>query len=135
MRRTVGNVNRDHLAQLLDSPGYASSACRHALLEGAEFIVWDGSAPASGMVPAYERREAHTVARGIPTLGFPEALASLRSVGAAQVQLGQVTVANPPYLFMLFLAADSSEVVACLGVDQEHQAIGQSVGLDAAARA
>jgi hypothetical protein len=121
VQRTVSNVNRDHLAQLLDGPGYASSACRHALLDGADFIVWDGCTPASGMLPAYERREAHTVASGIPTLGFPEALASLRSLGTQQVQLGQVTVANPPYVFMLFFAADSSTVVACLGVDQVHQ--------------
>jgi hypothetical protein len=111
-------VNRDHLAELLDGPGYATSACRHALLDGADFIVWDGRTPASGMLPAYERREAHTIARGIPTLGFPEALASLRGLGTEPVQLGQVTVTDPPYLFMLFLTADASSVVACLGVDQ-----------------
>ena len=114
-------MKRDQLAQLLDGSAYASSACRHALLEGADYILWDGSVPASRMLPAYERREAHTVAEGIPTLGFPEALASLRGIGSQQVQLGQVTVADPPYLFMLFLAADSSTVIACLGVDQEHK--------------
>ena len=115
-------MERDQLAQLLDTPGYASSACRHALLRGADFILWEGSVPASRMVPAYERRESHTVAEGIRTLGFADAVASLRDVGTQHVQLGQVTVTDPPYLFMLFLAADASTVVACLGVDQQHQA-------------
>jgi hypothetical protein len=115
-------VRRDELAQLLDGSNYARSACRHALLEGADFIVWDGPVSAARMLPAYERREAHTVAQGIPTLGFAEAMVSLREMGAGEVRLGQVTVADPPYLFMLFLggpaAAAPTSVVACLGVDQ-----------------
>ena len=64
----------------------------------------------------------HTVAEGIPTLGFSEAVASLRGMGTQPVQLGQVTVEDPPYLFMLFLADDASSVVACLGIDQQHRA-------------
>ena len=111
-------MERNRLAQLLNGPGYAFSACRHALLEGAEFILWEGSAPAHRMLPAYERREAHTISEGIATLGFPEALVALRAVGAEPVRLGQVTVADPPYLFMIFLAADDAAVVACLGIEQ-----------------
>jgi hypothetical protein len=115
-------VERDHLAQLLDTSGYASKACRHALLEGAEFIFWDGSVPASRMLPAYERRQSHTLAEGIPTLGFAEAVDGLRSMGTEPVRLGQVTVVDPPYLFMVFLTADSSTIVGCLGIGQQRQA-------------
>jgi hypothetical protein len=114
-------VERSELAQLLDTSTYAWGACRHALLEGAAFIVWEGSVPASRLLPAYERRAMRAVADGIPTIGFAEAVASLRSIGNQPVQLGQVTVADPPYLFMLFLANDPSTVVACLGIDQQHQ--------------
>jgi hypothetical protein len=115
-------VERNELAQLLDTSGYASGACRHALLDGAGFIVWDGAVPASRILPAYERRAVRTVAEGVPTLGFAEAVATLRRMGAAPVRLGQVTVADPPYVFMLFFDDDASTVVACLGIDQQHRA-------------
>jgi hypothetical protein len=111
-------VERTQLAQLLDNTGYAAGACRHALLDGAGFIMWESLVPASRILPAYERRESHTVANGIPTLGFAEALAELRTLGPRTVQIGQVTVADPPYVFMVFLSEDASAVVACLGIDQ-----------------
>lgn len=114
-------MDRDRLAQLLDTPAYATSACRHALLDGAEFTVWEGSVPASSMVPAYERRERHTEAAGIPTVGFPAAIANLREMGTRRVQVGQVKVTNPPYVFMVFLDEDSTAVVACVGVDQQRE--------------
>jgi hypothetical protein len=111
-------MNRDSLAQLLDTPDYASSACRHALLGGADLIMWDGRTPADQMVPAYERRQARTVAAGLSTLGFPEALVALRDLHTEPVQLVQVTVTNPGYLFMVFLAGDPAAVVACIGIEQ-----------------
>jgi hypothetical protein len=114
-------VERAQLAQLLDNTGYAAGACRHALLDGAGFIMWESLVPASRILPAYERRETHTVASGIPTLGFAEALAELRSLGPRTVQIGQVTVTDPPYVFMVFLSEDASAVVACLGIDQTER--------------
>ena len=84
--------------------------------------MWDGAVPASRILPAYERRAVRTVAEGIPTLGFADAVASLRRMGTQPVRLGQVTVADPPYLFMLFLSDDASTVVACLGIDQKDRA-------------
>ncbi len=110
------NVERNRLAELLDGPGYANNACRHALLDGARFLLWDGRTPADRMVPAYERKEALAAAQGTATLGFSEALVALRAAGSRQLRLGQVTVANPPYKFMVFLSDDSDAVVACLGV-------------------
>jgi hypothetical protein len=111
-------VERNELAQLLDISGYASGACRHALLGGAGFTVWDDAVPASRIVPAYERRAVRTVAEGTPTLGFADAVAALRRIGTQPVRLGQVTVTEPPYVFMVFLSGDASTVVACLGIDQ-----------------
>jgi hypothetical protein len=114
-------VERNQLAELLDGPGYASSACRHALLDGARFLVWEGATPADRMVPAYERREALAAASGTATLGFPDALVALRAAGNQLLRLGQVTLANPPYRFMVFLSGDPDAVVACLGVQGEQK--------------
>ncbi len=113
----VPGVERVRLAELLDTPSYASSACRYALLDGARFVVWDSSGPADRMVPAYERRGALAAAAGTSTLGFPEALAALRAAGSQHLRLGTVTLAQPPYRFTVFLADDPEIVVACLGIE------------------
>jgi len=113
-------MERNQLAELLDGPGYADCACRHALLHGAAFLVWKGSAAADRMVPAYERRRRRAAAEGMATLGFPEALLVLRALGTQQVRLGQVTLLDNTYRFMLFLAADLSAVVACLGIESDR---------------
>ena len=109
-------MERDHLAHLLDRTDHASTACRTALLSGADFVLWDGSTPASRMVPAYERRQAQTTASGAATLGLDEALATLREAGVTGIRLGQVTLSDPPYVFMVFLAGDPASVIACFGV-------------------
>lgn len=114
-------MERDHLAQLLDENSDASSACRSALLQGAELIVWDGTTPADRMVPTYVRRQMLTIATGTATVGFPEALAALRSAGVAPVRLGQVTATEPPYLYMVFLTGEPTAVVACFGIRRDPQ--------------
>ena len=113
------DVERTRLAELLDSPDYASSACRHALLDGARFVVWESSGPADRMVPAYERREALAAAAGTSTLGFSKALVALRAAGSQHLRLGTVTRAQPSYRFTVFLAVDPEVVIACLGVEGE----------------
>ena len=112
-------MERTELAQLFDTSDTASGACRHALLGGADYIVWEDPVPADRILPAYERRALRTVAAGVPTVGFAEAMASLRRIGTQPVRLGQVTGTDPPFLYMLFLTDDASTVVACLGIDQE----------------
>ena len=113
-------MERDQLVELLDGPGDAGSACRHALLDGAAFLVWEGSAAADRMIPAYERRQRRAAAEGMATLGFSEALVALRAMGTQQLRLGQVALLDNTYRFMLFLAADLSAVVACLGIESDR---------------
>jgi hypothetical protein len=113
-------MERDQLVELLNGPGGAGIACRQALLDGATFLVWKGCAAADRMVPAYERRQRHAVAEGVATLGLPEALVALRAMGTEQLRLGQVTLLDNTYSFMLFLAADLSVVVACLGIESDR---------------
>ena len=114
-------MERNQLAELLDGPGLAGSACRHALLNGAAFLIWEGSAAADRMVPAYERRQRRAAANGTATLGFPEALDALTAMGRQQLRLGQVTLLDHTYRFMLFLAGDLHAVVACLGIQSDRQ--------------
>jgi hypothetical protein len=113
-------VERNQLAELLDGPGLAGSACRHALLNGAAFVIWDGSAAADSMIPAYERRQRRAAADGKATLGFAEGLVALTAMGRQQLRLGQVTLLDQTYRFMLFLAADLQTVVACLGIESDR---------------
>jgi len=115
-------MERNQLAHLLDRTDHASSACRTALLCGADFTLWDGTTPASRMVPAYERRQAQTLATGAATLGLDEALDTLREAGVTGVRLAQVNVSDPPYVFMVFLAGDPASVITCFGVSQAARA-------------
>ncbi|MFG3701674.1 hypothetical protein ACGF5C_27745 [Micromonospora sp. NPDC047620] len=79
--------------------------------------------PASHMVRIYRRRERHIKARGVSSLGFAEAVQALTDAGHLPLRLGSVAAADPPYHFQIFLSADASTVVACLGVDQAHRMI------------
>ncbi|WP_144120960.1 hypothetical protein [Catellatospora sichuanensis] len=112
------------LIRLLGERNDAFEACRLALEDGASFRIFEDPAPlpAHHYARIYARRERLTRNAGRPTLGFREAADRLGESGDQPLRLGQVTVISPPYHFQLFLTADISAVVACLGVDQQHQA-------------
>jgi hypothetical protein len=109
-------VNRDDLAELLLGEGAAATACSSALQDGAELILWQGTAPADRMLAAYRRRHQRALADAAPTVGFPEALERLGRAGADSVRLGQVTANDPDYLYMVFLTEDPPALVACVGI-------------------
>ncbi|MGK5445069.1 hypothetical protein ACSNN7_25025 [Micromonospora sp. URMC 105] len=117
-------MKREELISLLADESPADTACREALERGAPFRIWDdsgGSIPASNLASTYRAREAITRDRGIPTLGFAAAVETLYALGEQPVRLGGVTQVDPPYYFQLFLTADATSVLACIGVDQQHQ--------------
>ena len=109
-------VSRDVLAELLVGEGAAASACSSALRDGAELILWQGSAPADRMLAAYRRRHQRALADAAPTVGFPEALERLGRAGADVLQLGQVSGNNPDFLYMIFLTDNPPALVACVGI-------------------
>jgi hypothetical protein len=109
-------MDQDHLTSLLSHSNDAGSACRDALLDGAELILWHGSAPADRMLAAYRRRHARTVADAVESIGFPEALENLGRAGTRELNLGQVTVADPAYVYMVFMSEDPPALVACVGI-------------------
>ncbi|WP_446217361.1 hypothetical protein [Micromonospora sp. IBHARD004] len=117
-------MNREELIPLLADESLVNKACREALERGASFRIWDGAVglvPANNLASTYRVREVHTRERGIPTLGFAEAVETLHAFGEQPVRLGGVTQLDPPYYFQLFLTADAASVLACIGVDQQHQ--------------
>lgn len=117
-------MEREELIALLAEESPVTTACREALARGAAFRIWDGafgSVPANNLAATYGVRRVHTRERGIPTLGFAEAVETLRALGEQPVRLGGVTQLDPPYYFQLFLTADAASVLACIGVDQRHQ--------------
>ncbi|MDW5330818.1 hypothetical protein [Plantactinospora sp. KLBMP9567] len=114
-------MRRETLVALLSGAGEAYEACRAALGAGAGFDIATGLVPASQLAATYGVRKKITRDAGIPTLGFAEAVEHLRDAGDQALRLGGVRVDSPPYYFQLFLSADASSVVACIGVDQQHQ--------------
>ena len=115
-------MDRDDLARMLERDGAAFAACRRAVLAGAQFWVTDGTQPASTLVSLYARRDRRTRQRGIPTVGFADAVAELDARGDDLVRIGAVDEDEPPYHFQLFLDEHATTVVACLGVDQRWKA-------------
>jgi hypothetical protein len=117
-------VERVQLISLLVGQTASFAACREALEGGASFGFGAGLLPARHYAAIYKRRERHTRQAGIPTVGFAEAVKTLDSLEGEPLQIAAVRQTDPPHYFQLFLTADRSAVVACIGVDQQHQAGG-----------
>ncbi|MDH6463844.1 hypothetical protein M2302_004041 [Micromonospora sp. A200] len=115
-------MERAQLISLLVGQTASFAACREALERGAPFTSSDGLLPACHYARIYERRERHTREAGIPTVGFAEAVKALDALEDEPLQIAGVRQSGPRYYFQLFLAADRSAVVACIGVDQQHHA-------------
>ncbi|MGK5742902.1 hypothetical protein [Micromonospora sp. URMC 103] len=115
-------MDRVQLTALLCRQGDVYEACRSALASGASFDISDSPLPASHFAAIYRRREVHTRKRDIPTLGFAQAVEALYASGEEPLQVGAVWLADPSYYFQLFLSAGKPAVVACINLDQRHQA-------------
>jgi hypothetical protein len=109
-------MDQESLTQLLNHSNEAGEACRDALLDGADLILWHGAAPADRMLAAYRRRHARTVADAVESIGFSEALSDLQRAGTSQLSLGQVTANDPAYVYMIFMSNDPPSLVACVGI-------------------
>jgi hypothetical protein len=112
-------MEREALLRLLAlEPGAAFEACGEAIRAGAEYVVWDDPLPADQLARSYSRRALHMAKIGNPMLGGAEAIEQLHSSGQRMLRIGEAKVDDPPTHFQLFLTADASRVVACLGIDQ-----------------
>lgn len=118
-RWDTDHVDRTTLVELLDTSWEADSACRRALLDGADFHIWDeGPTPVNNLVHIYGRRERLTRRKRTASIGFSDAVVRLRACGFDEVLIGYVKDLDGRRHFQLFVAPDGSRIVSCLGVDR-----------------
>ncbi|WP_238016114.1 hypothetical protein KZZ52_08315 [Dactylosporangium sp. AC04546] len=112
-------MDREALLRLLaEEPGAAFEACGDAIRAGADFVVWDHTIPADELTQIYARRAKHLAKIGNPMLGGAEAIEQLEASGDRPLRTGEAKIEDPPTHFQIFLTADASRVVACIGIDQ-----------------
>jgi hypothetical protein len=109
-------MDRDRLVRLLDGDDEMIVACRRAVVDGAPFWISPTSQPASSLTSTYARRERLNRRAGVPAMGFSQAVDRLRNLGEQPAHVAAVDWQNPPYHFQLFLNADLTAVMACVGV-------------------
>lgn len=112
-----GAMEREQLERLLGGGDDTSEAALAALRADASYVVWDGTTSPKSLATVYGRRLRHTLRRGIETSGLARAVQRLDLYGRP-VRLGQIRTADGSWIFMLFLDADGSTLVACTGVRQ-----------------
>lgn len=103
-------------ATLRERPDPASHDCADAIRRGARPETFPGRPTTANLLTIYRRRAAHVVAVGVEHAGFDSAVEDLAASGQQTVRLAPVVddVAGRHYL--LFLAPDTDDVVACLWV-------------------
>lgn len=108
-------MERDQLMRLLAGGDEASKAALAALVEGADYVVWEDQAlPSEAYARNYESRRGSLRRRGIETLGLERAVQLLRE-RAQPIRLGKITAVDRSWIFMLFLTGDGGALVACIG--------------------
>jgi hypothetical protein len=96
-------------------------ACLAVLRQGATVATSsDGSTPVSvtELQTIFERRVQHLRSLGRAPLGGDQLVLALRSTSEETLQIVAVDSLDPRMHFAVFLSADFSDLVACLGVDQ-----------------
>jgi hypothetical protein len=110
------------LAQLLNASELdAAPACLAVLRRGAIVASSpEGSTPVpvAELRTIFERRVRHLRSLGRAPLGGDQLVQALRSTKEETMQVLAVNSPDPRMHFALFLSADFSDLVACLGVDQ-----------------
>ena len=109
-------MDRAELAGMLGDRTAACEPARAALLDGGDFVVWDGSVPSHGLAGVYAARLRRARKRGTETLALPSTVDILTRLEAARVRIGCVLSPDRTWAFMLFLTNDADTVFACTGV-------------------
>ncbi|MEU5064053.1 hypothetical protein AB0G95_08535 [Streptomyces virginiae] len=108
-------MERHELMRLLAGDDDASRAALAALVDGADYVVWEDMGLSSQVyAQGYESRRRSFQRRGVETLGLERAVQLLRE-HARPTRGGKVTAADNSWIFMLFFTEDGSELVACIG--------------------
>ncbi|AVT32458.1 hypothetical protein C6361_26715 [Plantactinospora sp. BC1] len=117
--RQDDRVDRAGLTALLDAEtGEAYESCRAALRAGADLRIFEGVASAGDLLRIYRRRERHTRARGVRTMGSAEAVSRMAVTDLDELQLGRVAGPELRWSYWFFLAPGGSRLVACLAIQR-----------------
>ncbi|MEV0733540.1 hypothetical protein [Polymorphospora sp. NPDC050346] len=108
-------MDRATLIALLNTSPDPYPDCVAALEARSTFTVWDKQAPASHFADIWQFREELVKEDGVSTANWHPGLEALAAAGEQPVLLGIVRVEHPRRHFKLFLSADASAVVACIG--------------------
>jgi hypothetical protein len=109
---------REELVLLLEShEGAPARLCADALRRNAPFEVWDAVTDRQEVASIYSRRERHSRRTQQPSIGFASAVRALKDYTGVGLRIGYVNDrVGDGFYFQLFLDAEATRVVACLGV-------------------
>lgn len=114
-------MDRAELAVLLGEGTPARAGARAALLGGGDFVVWDGGVPARRLAGVYAARLRRAARRGTETVALASTVDTLTRLGAAPVLVGSVVSPESTWAYVVFLAEDATEVLACTGVRRSER--------------
>lgn len=107
--------------RLLAGPQTAYLAYRAAVRRDASFTIWDALVPASSLADIYRFRKETVRLAGLTADSYRLAVDRLTGLGDEPLRLGVVRRTDESGRFVLFVAADASPVIACVGgVQREH---------------
>ncbi|MEV6400798.1 hypothetical protein AB0M39_39500 [Streptomyces sp. NPDC051907] len=110
-------MERDELRQAFAVESTVNSQAESALAAGAPFEIWPGRMPAARLHHTYARRLRRLQKLERPSLGFEEAVASLAKIGNQELLVGFIDDRKRGgYRFIVFLSADLTQVIACIGL-------------------
>lgn len=113
----VRGMERDDLLNALRGSSDVEDLARGAVEGGVDFKIWPRTVAKSEILIIYSRRLRLLSRNGQPSIGFAEAVESIRDCPEDRLRIGYVD--DRPqggYWFQLFLSAENPVVVACLGV-------------------
>ncbi|TJZ97824.1 hypothetical protein [Actinacidiphila oryziradicis] len=111
-------MNRADLAGMLNQQTTACAPARAALLDGGDFVIWDGSVPGQQLASIYAARHRRARKRGTETLALSATVDILTQYRTTPLRIGCIFTPGRTWAFMLFLADDASVVLAYTGVRQ-----------------
>ncbi|VXC56225.1 RidA family protein [Nocardioides sp. AX2bis] len=105
-------------------PDEASHDCADAIGRGSRPETFPGRATTANLLTIYRRRAAHVVAVGLEHAGFDRTVDDLATCGHPELRLAEVTDHTAGRHYVLFVAPETDDVVACLWVRSERPATG-----------
>lgn len=85
------------------------------MIAGADFVVWDGLAPATRHAGVFRGRMHHSLKRGHTIDGLADSVDILKRAGEELIRTGSIDAVDGSSVFTIFLNSTATVVVACCG--------------------